>query len=242
MKCKLCNEEKKLIKKSHVIPDFFFKSLYNEHGRLIKFDAVKMFNGIKEKPSTPPSSTYEQFVFCAKCDNEIINRYESYYAKKIFHGTDFTKKVFSEPNKINHYEYYNLDYDLGNIFFLTLLWRANLSDRQGFKDVNLTPEITESIRVQILSGKYDENLVRVTAIKLSENSDFKRSVGQFKKIESYYSIILRDLIVFFHFKYDGIYSFSKNHGIDKNGKWILPEIPKSMEGKFILSYISPKKT
>lgn len=241
MKCKLCNQEKNLIKKSHLIPDFFFKSLYNEHGRLIKIDAVKMFNGIEEKPSRPPSSTYERFILCAECDNEVINRYESYYAKNIFHGTEFTKRIFPEPSKINHYEYNNLDFNLANIFFLTLLWRANLSDKQGFRDVNLLPKIAESIRTQILSGRYDKDIVKITAVRLSEDSNFKRSVTQFKKIENYYSIILRDIIVFFHFENDGTYSFTKNHGIGEKGTWILPEIPKSMEEKFLFSYINPQR-
>jgi hypothetical protein len=199
-----------------------------------------MFNRIDQKPFFPPSSTYEQFVLCSNCDNEIISRYESYYARNIFHGTDFIKRVFEEKNKINHFEYNDLSYDLTNIFFLTLLWRANLSNRQGFKDVNLSLDIAESIRKQILSGKYDENTIRISAVKLDENSDFKRSVTPFIKIENSYSIILRDLIVFFHLEYDEMYSFTKNHGIDKNGKWVLPEIPKLMEGDFLLSYINPK--
>ena len=239
MKCSLCKEEKVLIKKSHLIPDFFFKTLYNEHSRLIKFDVIQLLNGIK-KESKPPTSTYEKFILCAKCDNEIIGQYETYYANTIFHGTDFEKKVFPQPGKINHYEYQNLNYDFSNIFFLTLLWRANLSNRAGFNEVKLVPNIAESIRKQILSGKYDENSVRITALKLDENSNYKRLVGQFKKIEDYYSIIIRDLILFFHFGNDHMYAVSKNHNITKKGKWVIAEIPKSMEEKFLISYINPK--
>ena len=238
MKCNLCKEEKILIKKQHLIPDFFFKSLYNEHSKLIKFDLVQLLNGIKKK-SKLSSSTYEKYILCAKCDNEIIGQYESYYAKNIFHRTGFEKKVFIDPNKINHYEYNNLDYNLANIFFLSLLWRANLSDKQEFKDVNLTSEIAESIRKQILSKTYNENFVRITALKLDENSDFKRLVTPFKKIENHYSIIIRDLIIFFHIGNDKMYSYSKNYNITKMGKWILAEIPKSIEENLFFSFFNP---
>ncbi len=240
MKCCLCKEEKVLIKKSHLIPNFFFKSLYNKHNRLIRFDAVKMFKGVSESPAKPPTSPYEKYILCAKCDNEIINKYESYFAKNIFHGTNFVKKTYTQPNKINHYLYNDLNYDLANIFFLTLLWRANLSKRQGFKEVNLAPNIAESLSSQILTGNYDIDSIKVTALKLSENSNFKRSVSQFRKISNYYTIILRDLIIFYHLEKDEMYNRIKRHGIDENGNWILPEIPKSMEENFLLSYINPQ--
>ena len=240
MKCNLCNEEKVLIKKSHLIPDFFFKTLYDEHSRLIKTDFVQTFNGVNND-STPPTSTYEKHILCAKCDNEIIGRYESYYAKFVFHTKDYVKRTFPEPTKINHYEYTGLDYNSSNIFFLTLLWRGNLSKRPEFIDVNLEPKLAENLRKQILIGNYDENSVRITALKLSEGSNFSRMVSQFKKIENYYTVILRDLLVFFHLENDTIYELSHNHRIDKFGKWILPEIPKWKEEEFIVSLINPKK-
>lgn len=240
MKCNLCKIEKKLKKKSHIISDFFFKSLYNNHSRLVKFDVVQMFNGI-DKQSLPPTSTYEKHILCAKCDNEIINRYESYYAKNVFYGDNFKKSIFSESGKINHYEYNNLDFNLANIFFLTLLWRANLSNQKSFSEVNLSSDLERSIRRQILSGNYNENSVKITAFKFSENSNFRRSVSQFKNIESYYTIILRDLILFFHVEKDQIYRQIKNHKINKNGSWILPEIPKSYEEEFLMSYINPQR-
>ncbi len=239
MKCCLCNEEKSLIKKSHIIPDFFFKTLYNEHSRLIKTDFIQMFNGVN-KDSYPPTSIYEKYILCAKCDNEIIGGYESYYAKYVFHTKDYIKRIFPAPTKINHYEYTGLDYNKSNIFFLTLLWRANLCKRPEFIDVNLKSTLAEKLRKQILDGNYDENSIRVTALRLSESSKFNRMVSQFKRIENYYTIILRDLIVFFHIEPDKIYSISHNHRIKQTGKWILPEIPETTEEKFILSYINPK--
>lgn len=238
MKCKLCEQEKVLIKKSHLIPDFFFKSLYNEHSKLIKFDFFQLIKGIK-KESKLPTSTYERFILCAKCDNEIIGQYETYYARTIFHGMEFEKRTFPEPNKLNYYEFQNLNYDYVNIFFLSLLWRANLSERPGFNEVNLSSSLAESVRIQILSGKYNQNIVRITALKLDEQSNFNRSVFQFKKMEDYYSIVIRDLILFFHLGNDKMYRVLKNHNITTKGKWIIPEIPKDIEEKFIFQYINP---
>lgn len=39
--CKLCLEEKILLKKSHIIPEFMYKDLYDENHKLISFDNEK---------------------------------------------------------------------------------------------------------------------------------------------------------------------------------------------------------
>jgi hypothetical protein len=237
MICNLCKEDKKLIKKSHIIPDFFFTNLYDEKHRLIKFDIIKMYNGENDY-SNPPTSLYEKNILCKKCDNEIINNYESYYSK-VYHNANFTRNTFSSPEKINHILYENLDYDKANIFFLTILWRAHICTRNEFKNVSLPNDISENIRKQIISGKYDENTVRITALKLSENSNFNRSVTQLKQIENSFSMLLKDMIVFFHIKRDGMYNLIHKHQIAKNGTWVIPEIPKKIELNFLKSYINP---
>jgi len=42
-KCNLCQQDKKLIKGSHIIPDFFYKEagLYNKKHQLYKIEIVK---------------------------------------------------------------------------------------------------------------------------------------------------------------------------------------------------------
>lgn len=53
----LFKEDKKLIKKSHIIPNFFFVNLYDEKHRLIKSDFIKMYNGNNDF-SKPPDCVF----------------------------------------------------------------------------------------------------------------------------------------------------------------------------------------
>lgn len=45
--CRLCNEDKDLLKKSHIYPNFVYTDLFDEHNRLRKFTANEM---LKKNP------------------------------------------------------------------------------------------------------------------------------------------------------------------------------------------------
>jgi hypothetical protein len=76
--CKLCLQEKQLIKKSHIIPDFMYKDLFDDkHAILLNTSNTKtrntkiLFNG-----------EYEGNILCESCDGKIIGGiYENYASK-----------------------------------------------------------------------------------------------------------------------------------------------------------------
>jgi hypothetical protein len=235
MICKLCRQEKELIGRSHIIPKFLYSDLYDEKHRLIKFDALGLSKG-KEKNSSLPTSPYEKFILCKNCDNVVISQYEFHFSQ-VYKNSNIEKSIFPEPEKINQYEFKNLDYNKTNIFFLSLLWRAHYSTLNEFKEVKLESKIERKLRRQILNGVYEESTVKISAISLSQESDFNRTITQFKKLFNSYSFIMKNFIVFFHLDSDNLYNLLYNHNIKENGKWIIPEIPKKSESEFIRSYI-----
>ena len=153
-RCRLCKEEKKLIKTSHIISDFLHEQLYDEKHRIIKFhpDELKKEN---PKISTPPSATYEGDILCADCDNKVIGKYESYVSKLLKNKLTDSKKVSCKESinslKETVIEVNNLDYKNIKLFLLSILWRSSISSKPEFTQVSLGP-YEEKIRVQLLNG------------------------------------------------------------------------------------------
>ena len=150
MKCNLCLKEVPLIKKSHIIPDFMYKGLFDEKHFIALVNLDNM-----EISSRKPDGIYEKKILCAKCDNEIIGAYES-YASKILFGGNFSErqkpiyKIAEEPRgKRVHVE--NIDYKKFKLFLISMIWRGHLSDNVFFKQIKLG-KYAEIARKMILNG------------------------------------------------------------------------------------------
>lgn len=156
MKCKLCLKEVPLIKKSHIIPDFMYKGLFDEKHftALVKLDEMKIV-------SKKPDGIYDKRILCAKCDNEIIGAYET-YASKILFGGNFSKKLkpkykVSEEPRGTRVEVENIDYKKFKLFLISIIWRGHISNNEFFKEINLG-KYAEIAREMILNGNpLDEN-------------------------------------------------------------------------------------
>lgn len=153
-KCNLCNETKPLQKKCHIIPDFFYRenNLYHEKHNLVYLNLKALLkNGDKKIISSKQKSgDYDLFIFCEDCDKKIIGKYESYareflFAKKLPHGKGLHLIENSE-----YIECYNADYTKLKLLFLSILWRASLSERKLFSEIVLGEEIKEKLRIMIL--------------------------------------------------------------------------------------------
>lgn len=147
MQCKLCLREKELIGKSHIVPDFMYKELFDEKHSLISFKTLtpqsgrSVFNG-----------EYEGDILCRDCDNKIIGKLES-YASQILYGGPLGVKMqnFIKPDGLEFTETTGLDYPKFKLFLLSVLWRASISNRPFFRLVSLGP-YEEKIRQMILNG------------------------------------------------------------------------------------------
>lgn len=227
--CNLCQEEKKLIKKSHIISKLLFRDLLKFYPRkIIQFDVLNSNKTIKKHSDT----LYDDELFCEKCDKEM-GLLEDYFKKYI------TRPKFKVEKKkdIDWIIYTEYDFNKFFLFFNIQVYRASLSNRNEFKMVNLNENIIEKIRLNIINREELEKTNEIAIIKFSENSNFKNSIGSFIKIGDNYFIILRDFIVFYFFyKNDILFSKMKGHIIDKE-KIIVPVIPKNYENEFIKKLI-----
>lgn len=126
MKCRLCLREKEL-RNSHIIPEFFYKPLYDSQHRfqVVKFTAEEtkdyLQKGIREK------------LLCYYCEQRL-SPFED-HARRVFYGG----QEFSFLEQKNRLVIKDIDYQKFKLFQLSLLWRAGVSSHPFFKGVTLGP-------------------------------------------------------------------------------------------------------
>jgi hypothetical protein len=135
--CALCHSDDPL-QKSHVIPEFFYKQLYDE---------IHRFHVISSQPSTPEDLEQKGFrekLLCSSCEQKFA-RWEKY-----------TKKVFMDgglklEQKGKILKLLNLNYRTFRLFLLSLLWRMGVSELEFFSETNLGIKHLEKPRLALLN-------------------------------------------------------------------------------------------
>ncbi len=155
-KCKLCKESKELLKKSHIIPDFMYKGLYDEDHK-ITYATRETFKSNSNKIKRCSSGEYESQILCADCDNKVIGDSLEDYASKIIYGKNLSPRIapiskeYEASDGTIFTNITNINYTKFKLFLLSILWRASISSRPFFSDIKLGPH-EEVIRNMILKG------------------------------------------------------------------------------------------
>jgi hypothetical protein len=129
--CKLCNEPKDKFPKSHIIPDFMYKSLRNEKSQIFR---MKMPNGIRLK--SIPTGFYQKPFLCYDCEAKM-NKWENYAEKVLYGTTHFHVPIVKTTDDPSIQVVEGIDYKIFKLFMLSILWRASASTHEFFSDVNL---------------------------------------------------------------------------------------------------------
>lgn len=124
--CRLCDEEKEL-KKSHIIPRFFYKPMEWD-GKNFRYQILGIHSnykkirqgGIKEK------------LLCKECE-QIFSVWENYVNKTLYGGVELKIRNLSNRKWLVS----GLDYNKFKLFQLSILWRASISTQEFFKSVSL---------------------------------------------------------------------------------------------------------
>ena len=138
MKCALCHNHKELMN-SHIIPEFFYKPLYDDKHR------INVFSFTEDKTRQFEQKGMREKLLCGCCETKL-SKYED-YVKKVFYGGT---RISIQNGK--HFKIQGLDYPKFKIFQLSVLYRAAVSNLEFFKNVSLGPH-NNKIRDMI----YNEN-------------------------------------------------------------------------------------
>ena len=81
--CKLCGNEKKLCKQSHIIPNFMYKDLFDEKNRMYTFSGKR---GVNRKTKVQQTGEFDKNILCKDCDNNKIGELERYASLILYDG------------------------------------------------------------------------------------------------------------------------------------------------------------
>lgn len=129
MACKFCGEDLKLIK-SHIVPEAFFRRMKGDR------ESLKLI-AQGQHPKKSQTGVYDETILCAKCDN-YFGEFDN-YAQKLLNENLKGLDPLIMNGKIIGYETNEFRYDLLKLFFISLIWRASISNHPFFKRINLGP-------------------------------------------------------------------------------------------------------
>lgn len=194
---------------------------------------------INKKESFPPTGIYEGNILCSDCDNKILGSYETYAAKELFkptiHGLiENLKKIINDFNgNTTSVTMSRIEYQKAKLFFLSILWRSNISSHPFFKFIDIEPTISEKIRKMLYDYNTDTN--KNDSFKISMVAfipDGTRpyfSIGSPRMIPfngktSYYAFIINSILLFVNVAEHNINELFNNGSLNENGEmtiWIL---------------------
>lgn len=246
-KCKLCQKEKKLLKKSHIIPEFFYREagVYNDKHFMHKIDTQ---NFLKNKKITfVPSGEYEGGILCKECDNELLGELESYGSKVLFGGlppNQALRKLYDNPEYIT---LENVDYEHFKLFLLSILWRTAISKRKTFREVQISPDNEEKLREMIYSGHGSEyfKFPIITLSYLRDESAPTDLIAQPIKSSTSENDLITIMLAGFIFIFNITDNYIKINDIKDltltpEGRFTILLIPKGEAMNFILKYANIK--
>lgn len=124
--CRLCDKEKPL-QQSHVVPEFFYKPIYDEKHRIYPRIGGRL-------ASMPPlQKGLREPLLCWDCE-QILSRYEKYNREVLYGGVETSGSIYGDRIVLS-----DLDYQKVRVFYLSVLWRMSIATHQAWKDVQLGP-------------------------------------------------------------------------------------------------------
>lgn len=182
-KCKLCRNVRPLLNESHIIPEFMYSNLFDDHNKINKFAPAEYVRG-NRRVLRPSSGEYESGVLCQECDNQRLGRLETYARQALYGGKLPLEekpicKNYRTPEGIEFTRCQNISYKKFKLFLLSILWRASISSREFFKEVALGP-YEEIIRQMLINEdpKNEEAFPIVMFTSLNDPAMPKDIVGQ----------------------------------------------------------------
>ncbi|EAT13595.1 hypothetical protein HF888_09135 [Bermanella marisrubri] len=137
MTCRLCKRDCQL-KNSHIIPEFLYRSLYDEKHRFYRISVEE------SEKSTFIQKGVREYLLCGDCEQRL-SKYERYASTVLQGGVELT---VSRDGNLIHIE--GIDYVKFKLFSLSILWRSSISSLDIFKQVSLGPH-EEKLRKMILA-------------------------------------------------------------------------------------------
>lgn len=127
MICKLCGEDKKLVK-AHIIPAAF----YEPHMSQLSL----MFDGDELHPRRQPVGFYDKEILCSGCEKRF-DVWDDYAFKLLHERASERKTVAASAGGLSAEIYESYDFEKLKLFFMSVLLRADLSEHFFWQHIEL---------------------------------------------------------------------------------------------------------
>ena len=148
--CRLCHAEKNLVE-AHIIPRQFYHSIRDSGVGSGASELVPRIYvaGSTQKPKQCQSGIYDPNILCADCDQKVIGPWDK-YAQELF-LRKFPKQLATSMRIPAFYCVDSFDYSRLKLFFLSVLWRSAVTEKEFFDQVDIQGS-EEEIRRMLLDG------------------------------------------------------------------------------------------
>ena len=143
-RCKLCLQERRLVK-AHIIPRSFYKPmLAGDHPPELTSNAPR-FHRRRVR-----IGLYDKSIVCFECE-ERFKQWDNYAARLLLSKATEPKVILDENGEPSAYRLENVDYENLKLFFMSLLWRVAVSSHYFFSQVKLGPH--EAVLREMILGR-----------------------------------------------------------------------------------------
>lgn len=155
--CALCQRTRSLCK-SHIIPEFCYRPIYDKIGRGVVIDPLTgdryryIQNGIYEK------------LLCEECERFLNETYEKPFKQSWYDNKPIDKLRDLPLISVN------VDYRSFKLFHLSILFRSSVAKHTAFSEVELTPKRIQELRRMLLEIEpYEDMMYPILCSAIWEN-------------------------------------------------------------------------
>jgi len=170
MVCKLCNLEKGKLCKAHLIPESFYRYLYQNN----KVEGSALYMVLFDKNYLKKSriGLYDENILCKDCDNSLGQL--DGYGKRVL--LDCVPRSVYSQNGNNIFVLDNVDVPKLSLFFLSVLWRCSISLRPELSAVSLGTKFNNKIKDLLCENSVDISNFSIVITQYDYiNNSYKKS-------------------------------------------------------------------
>jgi hypothetical protein len=243
--CKLCGNQRDLIGKSHIIPNFMYTDILDDQHRMI-------LQPLKEESRSArylQTGFFEKNMLCEHCDNVIIGAPER-YASGVLYGNPIKEKPVVKKamsgDGMRFLILENIDYTKFKLFVLSVLWRAHVSRNEFFAKIDITAN-EEEIRDKLFSGNAgseDDFIISLLAIKDRQEGMVRLLPDPaVKKIGagSFATFFIGGIVYFIDLKPKSNFEMFLHFPLQRTGQTRVPILSGEMANAFLTAFGLPAK-
>lgn len=136
--CCLCGLEKQLVK-AHIIPIKLYKPIREaSSSELSSRQAPNIYSvGTEQKPKQIQSGIYDLSILCKECDGDLIGPWDNYGQTFLLSPSSPENYLIDNVGKTAAYRIDKFDYKQLKLFFMSMLWRAAITNNEFFNPIKL---------------------------------------------------------------------------------------------------------